>query len=217
MKAALGRACRYAGRTGAYLDWAVEALRICSGEGRRRDADPHFHMCYSEFNRSSGAIAAMDTGIISIETSRSRMELLDAFKGFKYPNEIGPASTTSIRRAFRRWVMATPDPGKRTDRRKPALGEPDCGLKTRKWEEVRLGQHGVRRQLRQQAWEPPETSEPPPMLQRFKLLNQRGAPPLSWAPDFFRYRIDVAKLVCTPSASGRAQRNSATHAAPYVR
>ena len=72
-----------------YLDWAVESFRICSS-GVADETQIHTHMCYSEFNDIIDAIGAMDADVISIETSRSKMELLDAFKTYKYPNEIGP-------------------------------------------------------------------------------------------------------------------------------
>ena len=72
-----------------YLNWAIEAFRICaSGVGDATQI--HTHMCYSEFNDIIDAVAAMDADVISIETSRSRMELLDAFVRFRYPNGIGP-------------------------------------------------------------------------------------------------------------------------------
>lgn len=70
----------------AYLDWAVEAFRI-SASGVRPATQIHTHMCYSEFN---DIIAAMDADVISIETARSKMELLEAFATYRYPNEIGP-------------------------------------------------------------------------------------------------------------------------------
>jgi 5-methyltetrahydropteroyltriglutamate--homocysteine methyltransferase len=72
-----------------YLDWAVNAFRI-SAAGVRDDTQIHTHMCYSEFNDIIESIAAMDADVITIETSRSNMELLGAFVNFKYPNEIGP-------------------------------------------------------------------------------------------------------------------------------
>ena len=72
-----------------YLDWAVKAFRI-SASGVRDETQIHTHMCYSEFNDIIKHIAAMDADVITIETSRSQMELLTAFADFKYPNEIGP-------------------------------------------------------------------------------------------------------------------------------
>ena len=72
-----------------YLRWAVKAFRVASS-GVKDDTQIHTHMCYSEFHDILPAIAEMDADVITIETSRSRMELLDGFGQFKYPNEIGP-------------------------------------------------------------------------------------------------------------------------------
>jgi 5-methyltetrahydropteroyltriglutamate--homocysteine methyltransferase len=122
----------------AYLDWAVESFRLCSS-GVRDATQIHTHMCYSEFNYIIDAIAAMDADVISIETSRSRMELLDAFKTYKYPNEIGPG-------VYDIHSPRVPEIREMTDLLKLARKRlsdaqlwinPDCGLKTRKWEEVR--------------------------------------------------------------------------------
>jgi 5-methyltetrahydropteroyltriglutamate--homocysteine methyltransferase len=122
----------------AYLDWAVESFRLCSS-GVRDATQIHTHMCYSEFNDIIDAIAAMDADVISIETSRSRMELLDAFKTYKYPNEIGPG-------VYDIHSPRVPEIREMTDLLKLARKRlsdaqlwinPDCGLKTRKWEEVR--------------------------------------------------------------------------------
>jgi 5-methyltetrahydropteroyltriglutamate--homocysteine methyltransferase len=73
----------------AYLTWAVEAFRLASS-GVGDATQIHTHMCYSEFNDIIDAIAALDADVISIETARSNLELLDAFTTFEYPNEIGP-------------------------------------------------------------------------------------------------------------------------------
>jgi 5-methyltetrahydropteroyltriglutamate--homocysteine methyltransferase len=121
-----------------YLDWAVEAFRLCSS-GVRDETQIHTHMCYSEFNDIIGAIGAMDADVISIETSRSKMELLDAFRDYRYPNEIGPG-------VYDIHSPRVPDVGEMTSllelARKRLSDDqiwinPDCGLKTRKWEEVR--------------------------------------------------------------------------------
>jgi 5-methyltetrahydropteroyltriglutamate--homocysteine methyltransferase len=121
-----------------YLDWAVESFRLCSS-GVRDETQVHTHMCYSEFNDIIGAIGAMDADVISIETSRSRMELLDAFKTYRYPNEIGPG-------VYDIHSPRVPETSEMTDLLKLARHRlsdaqlwinPDCGLKTRKWEEVR--------------------------------------------------------------------------------
>jgi 5-methyltetrahydropteroyltriglutamate--homocysteine methyltransferase len=120
-----------------YLAWAVASFRLAAN-GVADETQIHTHMCYSEFNDIIQAIAAMDADVITIETSRSNMELLDAFDAFEYPNEIGPGVydihspnvpseqqiVTLMRKAAERvpaerlWV------------------NPDCGLKTRNWEEV---------------------------------------------------------------------------------
>jgi 5-methyltetrahydropteroyltriglutamate--homocysteine methyltransferase len=122
----------------AYLDWAVESFRICSS-GVRDETQIHTHMCYSEFNQIIDAIGAMDADVISIETSRSKMELLDAFKSYRYPNEIGPG-------VYDIHSPRIPEVGEMTELLKLARQRlsdaqlwinPDCGLKTRKWEEVR--------------------------------------------------------------------------------
>ena len=121
----------------AYLDWAIASFRIAAG-GVRDETQIHTHMCYSEFNDIISAIAQMDADVITIEASRSDMELLDAFVDFHYPNDIGPGVydihspnlptqeqiVQRLRQAARRipperlWV------------------NPDCGLKTRQWPEV---------------------------------------------------------------------------------
>jgi len=121
-----------------YLDWAVEAFRLCSS-GVRDETQIHTHMCYSEFNDIIDAIGAMDADVISIETSRSKMELLDAFSDYRYPNEIGPG-------VYDIHSPRVPDIEEMTSLLKLARERlsdtqiwinPDCGLKTRKWEEVR--------------------------------------------------------------------------------
>ncbi|WP_051534777.1 5-methyltetrahydropteroyltriglutamate--homocysteine S-methyltransferase [Deefgea rivuli] len=121
----------------AYLAWAGESFRI-SASGVADDTQIHTHMCYSEFNDILPEIAAMDADVITIETSRSDMELLEAFGEFKYPNEIGPgvydihsprvppvnemlrliAKALEVVPADRLWI------------------NPDCGLKTRAWPET---------------------------------------------------------------------------------
>jgi 5-methyltetrahydropteroyltriglutamate--homocysteine methyltransferase len=121
-----------------YLDWAVEGFRLCAS-GVADETQIHTHMCYSEFNDIIDAIGAMDADVISIETSRSKMELLDAFKTYRYPNEIGPG-------VYDIHSPRVPDVGEMTGllklaRQRLSDGQlwinPDCGLKTRKWEEVR--------------------------------------------------------------------------------
>ncbi len=121
-----------------YLDWAVECFRLASS-GVSDATQIHTHMCYSEFNAIIDAIAAMDADVISIETSRSRMELLDAFRSFKYPNEIGPGVYDI--HSPRVPEVAEMEDLLRLARRRIGDNQlwvnPDCGLKTRRWEEVR--------------------------------------------------------------------------------
>lgn len=121
----------------AYLRWAVDCFRLTAG-GVKDETQIHSHMCYSEFNAIMRAIAEMDADVISIEASRSKMELLDAFNAFDYPADIGPGvydihsprvpgedeiyallrKALEVIPAHRLWV------------------NPDCGLKTRAWPEV---------------------------------------------------------------------------------
>ena len=121
----------------AYLDWAVESFRI-TANGVRDETQIHTHMCYSEFNDIMAAIAAMDADVITIETSRSSMELLDAFEDFNYPNDIGPG-------VYDIHSPNIPDAAQvvslmqKAAERIPAghlWVNPDCGLKTRQWAEV---------------------------------------------------------------------------------
>ncbi|TNE73248.1 MAG: 5-methyltetrahydropteroyltriglutamate--homocysteine S-methyltransferase, partial [Gammaproteobacteria bacterium] len=121
----------------AYLDWAVECFRI-SANGVKDDTQIHTHMCYSEFNDIINAIARMDADVITIETSRSDMELLDVFDRFDYPNEIGPGvyDIHSPNIPSEEQVVSLM---KEAAKRIPAERlwvNPDCGLKTRQWEEV---------------------------------------------------------------------------------
>lgn len=121
----------------AYLDWAIEAFRICAN-GVSDDTQIHTHMCYSEFNDIISAIADMDADVITIETSRSDKELLSAFEDFSYPNDIGPGvydihspNTPTSEQIINLITKAS--------ERIPAERlwiNPDCGLKTRSWQEV---------------------------------------------------------------------------------
>lgn len=122
----------------AYLDWAVACFGIAAS-GVADATQIHTHMCYSEFNDIIDAIAAMDADVISIETARSRMDLLDAFTGRRYPAEIGPG-------VYDIHSPRAPAAGEMLDLLRAAAGRidpdrlwvnPDCGLKTRKWPEVR--------------------------------------------------------------------------------
>jgi len=120
-----------------YLDWAVQAFRLCSA-GVRDDTQIHTHMCYSDFNSIIEAIAAMDADVITIETSRSQMALLEAFRAFNYPNEIGPG-------VYDIHSPRVPDVAEMLSLLHKALAHipaerlwvnPDCGLKTRGWPET---------------------------------------------------------------------------------
>ena len=120
-----------------YLDWAVESFRIAAN-GVSDDTQIHTHMCYSEFNDIIEAIAHMDADVITIETSRSDMELLDVFEAFHYPNEIGPGvydiHSPNIPPAEQAVNLMS-----KAAERIPAERlwvNPDCGLKTRQWKEV---------------------------------------------------------------------------------
>ncbi|AIL32311.1 5-methyltetrahydropteroyltriglutamate--homocysteine S-methyltransferase [Basilea psittacipulmonis] len=120
-----------------YLAWATEAFRLTS-YGIEDSTQIHTHMCYSEFNDILPAIAAMDADVITIETSRSDMELLDAFVKFKYPNDIGPGvydihsprvpTEAEIEHLLRKALEVIPA--------KRLWVNPDCGLKTRAWPET---------------------------------------------------------------------------------
>jgi len=122
----------------AYLDWAVDCFRL-STSGVADDTQIHTHMCYSEFNDIIASIAAMDADVITIETSRSNMELLGAFEDFDYPNDIGPGvyDIHSPNVPEVNWMV---DLMRKAAQRLPAERlwvNPDCGLKTRAWTETR--------------------------------------------------------------------------------
>jgi len=122
----------------AYLAWAVECFRLASS-GVSDATQIHTHMCYSEFNDIISAIGELDADVISIESSRSQMELLEAFESYDYPNEIGPGvfdihspRVPGVEEIKQLLLKATKylAPEK-------VWVNPDCGLKTRRWEEVR--------------------------------------------------------------------------------
>jgi len=121
-----------------YLDWAVKAFRIAAG-GVKDETQIHTHMCYSEFNDIIRHIAAMDADVITIETSRSQMELLEAFAGFKYPNEIGPGvyDIHSPRIPGVEEMEALLEKAADLLPARNLWVNPDCGLKTRKWPETK--------------------------------------------------------------------------------
>ena len=120
-----------------YLDWAVRAFKVCAC-GVSDETQIHTHMCYSEFNDILPWIAAMDADVITIETSRSDMELLDGFGRFAYPNDIGPGvydihspripRVAEMERLLRKAREVIPDAR--------LWVNPDCGLKTRGWPET---------------------------------------------------------------------------------
>jgi 5-methyltetrahydropteroyltriglutamate--homocysteine methyltransferase len=128
----------------AYLDWAVDAFRLASSPVCD-ETQIHTHMCYSEFNDIIDAIGAMDADVVSIETSRSRMELLEAFATYRYPNEVGPGvydihsprvpTVDEIVELLRRAAKVVP-----VER---LWVNPDCGLKTRGWLEVEAALHNL--------------------------------------------------------------------------
>ncbi|NLT52484.1 MAG: 5-methyltetrahydropteroyltriglutamate--homocysteine S-methyltransferase [Ignavibacteria bacterium] len=122
-----------------YLKWAIKAFKIASS-GVKDETQIHTHMCYCEFNDIIQSIAELDADVITIETSRSQMELLDIFADFKYPNEIGPGvydihsprvpSVNEIVDLLEKAIKVIPI--------KNIWVNPDCGLKTRKWEETEI-------------------------------------------------------------------------------
>ncbi|MGG6194817.1 5-methyltetrahydropteroyltriglutamate--homocysteine S-methyltransferase [Pantoea allii] len=121
-----------------YLRWAVEAFRLNAAVAKD-DTQIHTHMCYCEFNDIMASIAALDADVITIETSRSDMDLLDAFNAFEYPNEIGPGvydihspnvpDVEWIENLLRKAAQSIPE--------ERLWVNPDCGLKTRGWRETR--------------------------------------------------------------------------------
>ena len=128
----------------AYFDWAIKAFRI-SASGVKDETQIHTHMCYSEFNDMIEAIADMDADVITIECSRSQMELLDVFGDFKYPNEIGPG-------VYDIHSPRVPSQEEMTNLMKKAISvvpkeqlwvNPDCGLKTRHWPETKAALHAM--------------------------------------------------------------------------
>jgi 5-methyltetrahydropteroyltriglutamate--homocysteine methyltransferase len=121
----------------AYLEWAVNAFRLATA-GVSDAIQIHTHMCYSEFNDVIRVIEKMDADVISIENARSGSELLEGFKEYRYPNEIGPGvydihsprvpTTAEIVQALKRMQEVLDD--------RQIWVNPDCGLKTRGWEET---------------------------------------------------------------------------------
>lgn len=122
----------------AYLQWAVRAFRLASC-GVKDETQIHTHMCYSEFNSIMQHIADLDADVITIEASRSHMELLDAFGDFQYPNDIGPGiyDIHSPRIPSADEMVALLQKAARIIPVRQLWVNPDCGLKTRNWPEVK--------------------------------------------------------------------------------
>jgi len=121
-----------------YLNWTVRAFRLTASVAAD-GTQIHTHMCYSEFNDIIKAIAQMDADVITIETSRSDMELLNVFEDFEYPNEIGPG-VYDIHSPNIPTTQHIIDLMKKATQRIPIERlwvNPDCGLKTRQWPEVK--------------------------------------------------------------------------------
>lgn len=121
-----------------YLNWAVEAFRLASS-GVADETQIHTHMCYAEFNDIIAAIGALDADVISIETARSQMELLSAFAEYRYPNAIGPGVYDIHSPRIPAVTEIVTLLSKASERLSPGQiwVNPDCGLKTRRWEEVK--------------------------------------------------------------------------------
>ncbi|QGF11404.1 5-methyltetrahydropteroyltriglutamate--homocysteine S-methyltransferase [Bordetella holmesii] len=138
-----------------YLGWAVDCFRL-STAGVADDTQIHTHMCYSEFNDIIEAIAAMDADVITIETSRSNMELLKAFEDFRYPNDIGPGvyDIHSPNVPDVDWMVGLMEKAAKSLPKERLWVNPDCGLKTRAWPETEaalVGMVQAARNLRQVA------------------------------------------------------------------
>jgi 5-methyltetrahydropteroyltriglutamate--homocysteine methyltransferase len=141
-----------------YLQWAVRAFRI-SASGVKDETQIHTHMCYSEFNDIIQSIADMDADVITIECSRSQMELLDAFADFNYPNEIGPGvyDIHSPRVPSKKEMVQLLEKAKAVIPVDQLWVNPDCGLKTRHWDETKkalVEMVAAAKQLRQSVKEP---------------------------------------------------------------
>ena len=121
----------------AYLDWAVRAFKLAAGSAAPQ-TQIHTHMCYSEFNEIIESVAALDADVITIETSRSNMELLRAFEAFNYPNAIGPGvyDIHSPNIPSVEWIEELIEKAARKIPIERLWVNPDCGLKTRTWSET---------------------------------------------------------------------------------
>jgi 5-methyltetrahydropteroyltriglutamate--homocysteine methyltransferase len=120
-----------------YLDWAVKAFQLATS-GVANETQIHTHMCYCEFEDVLPSIAALDADVISMESARSRMELLDAFRAHGYPNEIGPGVFDIHSPRVPSWEEMRELLGLAMNVLKPEQiwVNPDCGLKTRAWPET---------------------------------------------------------------------------------
>ena len=121
-----------------YLNWAVDAFRLNAAVAQD-ETQIHTHMCYCEFNDIMDSIAALDADVITIETSRSDMELLESFEEFDYPNEIGPGvyDIHSPNVPSVEWMEALLLKAAERIPTERLWVNPDCGLKTRGWTETR--------------------------------------------------------------------------------
>lgn len=121
-----------------YLEWAVEAFRL-SAAVAKDNTQIHTHMCYCEFNDIMDSILALDADVITLETSRSDMELLEIFNEFDYPNEIGPGvyDIHSPSVPTKEWIVTLLRKAAQHIPVERLWVNPDCGLKTRSWPETR--------------------------------------------------------------------------------
>jgi 5-methyltetrahydropteroyltriglutamate--homocysteine methyltransferase len=121
----------------SYLKYAIDSFKLATS-GVKDTTQIHSHMCYSEFNAIIEWIALMDADVISIESSRSKMELLEAFKNFNYPNDIGPGvyDIHSPRVPSEKEILELLSRALRNISKNKLWINPDCGLKTRGWEET---------------------------------------------------------------------------------
>jgi len=127
-----------------YLKWAVRAFRLASC-GVKDETQIHTHMCYADFGDILAAIVELDADVITIEASRSDMELLDAFRGFRYPNDIGPGvyDVHSPRAADMMSMFELVGRAARVIPIERLWINPDCGLKTRDWPETEASLRGM--------------------------------------------------------------------------
>lgn len=127
-----------------YLEWAVDAFKL-SAASAKPETQIHTHMCYSEFNEIIASVAALDADVITIETSRSNMELLKAFEEFNYPNEIGPGvyDIHSPNIPTQEWIIGLLETAAKKIPVERLWVNPDCGLKTRNWAETEASLHNM--------------------------------------------------------------------------